>query len=346
MISKFEISNFKSINKLEISLKRFTLLTGVNSSGKSSVIQGLLLISQNLDSSYGLNGPLVTLGDYREIRNYNISSDKSTFSVFSGEQTLQLQISEACNGSFDNIPAELKNLLGFHHNHFHYLSCNRIGSQDIYPKNRTINVGVGTNGEYAIDYLSSHKTIPVPTDLIKYDSDYTLSAQVNYWLRYIVNANIRTEEVGGTDVIKASYSMVNGKFSRPYNVGSGISYLISIIVMCLSSEIDDIMVIENPEIHLHPLSQSRLCEFLYFIANANRQIIVETHSDHIFNALRVGIAQRTMEKENISINFLNLGSDNCTRNHQIEIGRYGAIENPIPNLFDQFQLDLDKMLGI
>ena len=84
MISKFEISNFKSINKLEISLKRFTLLTGVNSSGKSSVIQGLLLISQNLDSSYGLNGPLVTLGDYREIRNYNISSDKSTFSVFSG----------------------------------------------------------------------------------------------------------------------------------------------------------------------------------------------------------------------------------------------------------------------
>ena len=147
-------------------------------------------------------------------------------------------------------------------------------------------------------------------------------------------------------MIKASYSMVNGKFSRPYNVGSGISYLISIIVMCLSSEIDDIMVIENPEIHLHPLSQSRLCEFLYFIANANRQIIVETHSDHIFNALRVGIAQRTMEKENISINFLNLGSDNCTRNHQIEIGRYGAIENPIPNLFDQFQLDLDKMLGI
>ena len=70
MINKIYIEGYKSIHKLEIELKRFNLFAGTNSSGKSSCIQALLLLVQNLENRYGLNGPYVSVGDYREIKNF------------------------------------------------------------------------------------------------------------------------------------------------------------------------------------------------------------------------------------------------------------------------------------
>lgn len=59
----------------------------------------------------------------------------------------------------------------------------------------------------------------------------------------------------------------------------------------------------KPEIHLHPKAQSKLCEFLYFVSQSGRQLFIETHSDHIFNGLRVGVANGSMNQEDISVNF-------------------------------------------
>ena len=73
MIENIKISAFKSINQIEIEGSSLNFFTGTNSSGKSSILQSLLLLSQNLDDSYGLNGPMVSIGSYREARNYNIS---------------------------------------------------------------------------------------------------------------------------------------------------------------------------------------------------------------------------------------------------------------------------------
>lgn len=347
MIDKLKIKNLKSINKLEMYLRNFNIFTGTNSSGKSTTIQALLLIAQNLENGYGLNGPLVTIGEFREVKNYNVNDEKILISVYdsSEENEVELSISEDGISILKN-DEKLTNKLNFANNKFHYLSCNRIGIKDIFHRNRTLYDGVGINGEYAMDYLSKFKLEPVDTELIKDHSNYTLLAQVNWWLNYIVSATVRVESIIGTDAIKAEYGIVDGRYSRPQNVGSGISYLISILVMGLSSNKEDIIIIENPEIHLHPLSQSRLCEFLYFVSHGDRQVIIETHSDHFFNAIRAGIATNEMKKEDILIEFFKLGSDNCTREYDISIGKYGAVENPIPNLFDQFQLDMDKMLGI
>lgn len=74
--------------------------------------------------------------------------------------------------------------------------------------------------------------------------------------------------------------------------------------MCLGAESDSVIIIENPEIHLHPKAQSKLCEFLYFVSQSGRQLFIETHSDHIFNGLRVGVANGSMNQEDISVNFL------------------------------------------
>ena len=290
---------------------------------------------------------MVSVGEFREARNLNINRKEIKIDAESGKDRIGIEIYEGGDIYFSgNLDSMLAKNLCIRSNKLHYLSCNRIGSQDIYYKNRTVNRGIGINGEYAIDFLCENRDEPLEESLCREKNSYTLNAQVNCWLKYIIGANISVEAIVGTDAVKTRYSMTEGIMSRPQNVGSGISYLISIIVMCLGSKKEDILIIENPEIHLHPLSQSRLCEFLYFVTCSKRQIFIETHSDHIFNAVRVGIANGTMKREDIAVNFFRLGSDNCTRNYEIEIGKYGKVENPIPDMFDQFQLDLDRMLGV
>lgn len=347
MLEKIQIESLKSINKMELECKKLNLLTGTNSSGKSSTLQGLLLLVQNLESPYGLNGPLVSIGDFREARNYNVKSEMIKILVNSKNENLGIELLENKKSHIlGDRSSALALMLNYRNKRVHYLSCNRIGSQDIYAKNISVFEDIGINGEYAIDYLCKHKDEPLEDGMAYYKDNYTLLAQVNYWLQYIIGASIKPEEILGTDVVKVGYGLVDGIYSRPKNVGSGISYLVSIVIACLGSKKDDIIIIENPEIHLHPLSQSRVCEFLHFIAMSDRQIFVETHSDHIFDAVRVGISTGKMRKEDIAINFFKLGSDNCTRRYVIDIGKNGRIENPIPNLFDQFEVDLNKMLGL
>lgn len=347
MVKTIYVKGYKSIKELEVECSRLNLFIGTNSSGKSSLLQAILLVVQNLERSYGLNGPLVSSGGFRETRNYALKNDTIEIKLSNDGEQVDLDICEG--GKISLVYREggkLAQELNLINGRVHYLSCSRIGSQDVYHKNLSVSDMFGKNGEYAIDFLSEYKDEPLEKELIYYHESYTFSAQVNRWLEYIIGARIQTEEIIGTDVVKASYNMVENFYARPKNVGSGVSYLISILIVCLGSRKGDMIIIENPEIHLHPLSQSRICEFLYFVARSGRQIFVETHSDHLFDAIRVGFSQKTMEKEHVAINFFRLGSDSCTRNHVIDIGKNGRIENPMPNLFDQFEVDLNKMLGL
>ena len=96
MIDRLEIEGFKSISKLQLDLKQLNIFAGTNSSGKSSSIQALLLVVQNLDDEYGLNGPLVSVGEFREIRNYNINADYVAVNASEGEEMVSLRFSEDC----------------------------------------------------------------------------------------------------------------------------------------------------------------------------------------------------------------------------------------------------------
>ena len=133
---------------------------------------------------------------------------------------------------------------------------------------------------------------------------------------------------------------------RPENIGAGTSYLIAILVMCLSAPEQGVVIIENPEIHLHPSAQAKVCEFLYFIAARGRQIFVETHSDHIFNGFRAGLATGSMQEDLLNIQFVYLNEQHLTETVKVKIGKRGKIENQRKDLFDQFDLDLNRMIGL
>lgn len=344
MIDRLSVKGLKSIDELRLSFKNLNLLLGTNSSGKSTIIQSLLIVSQNIDEDNSdFNGSLVSLGDFREIRNFitnaksisidvNDSKGKHKWEFFEEEDSIENNTGKDCDFKFDEG--------------LYYLSASRIGYMDTYEKNIKKVYKYGLQGEYCFSYFIKNKN-KVLEDSILIDSiSKTLDYNVNYWFDYIINAKLVATDIQQTDRLKVQFSGSSGREVRTKNIGSGLSYLISIIIMCLSIEEGDTLIIENPEIHLHPKAQSKLIEFFIFISKSNRQLIIETHSDHIFNGIRVAIANGRLKNEEVSLNFLSLNEKNCTENREISIGKRGRIVNASKDLFDQFEIDLDRMLGI
>lgn len=350
MISDLYINNLKSIKSLSLSCSNLNVLVGTNSSGKSTILQALLLVAQNINyKNSGLNGKLVRLGNFDEAKcSYSRESEiEVRVKTPSIEYGIKFnRFAEDGNRIVEELNNREASFMSIDNRFFQYVSCNRIGPQNMYMKNMDINETMGTDSEYAISYLNRHSSDLIDLDLCKEKNDYTLLGQVNWWLKYIVDATISTEEIPRADAITVSYSYHELKNIRPTNIGSGISYLISILISCLSMPEDGIVIIENPEIHLHPRAQSRICEFLYFVSTVNRQIFIESHSDHIFNGFRVGISTKTMLRNIINIQFASLDSENTTYLTKVEIDDWGNVMNQKENLFDQFDTDLNKMLGI
>lgn len=359
MIDKLVITNFKCHDRTEINIKPFTLLVGTNSSGKSSTIQALLLAIQNSSvsaASSALNGHLVSVGYFYEARNI-VNNAKSFEIQLSGENGyLEFEFSpKQDDGKRENAKAvvvkendELYNYLDYANKNIHYLSAHRIGGQDLYNRNLDNYDIYGLNGEYAIDFLEHNQEMPLDDELIIDDSSKTLVRQVNHWLNYIFGHTVNTDAISGTDKVMANFpGPTPTTHVRPKNIGSGISYAIAIIIVCLSSKKGNLIIIENPEIHLHPRAQALLTEFFVLIANSGRKLIIETHSDHIFNGLRVRVKDKEISTENISINFFTLDKVKLLSRHtDVKLSAKGRITNSEDFLFDQFENDINALLDI
>ena len=105
------------------------------------------------------------------------------------------------------------------------------------------------------------------------------------------------------------------------------------------------VIIENPEIHLHPSAQADLIDFLAKVAGVNRQIIVETHSDHLFNGIRRLLHKNEIGLEDVSVyNFIRT-QQGLTEGKNIALSQQGGIRDYEPGMFEQFDKDLDEILS-
>ncbi|WP_320736074.1 AAA family ATPase [Enterobacter roggenkampii] len=88
------------------------------------------------------------------------------------------------------------------------------------------------------------------------------------------------------------------------DVGFGYSQLIPIILLCLLSEKNDLIILEQPEIHLHPSSAANLADlFLRFIQDG-RRVLIETHSSELISRLRLRVIESPELKDKITVSFV------------------------------------------
>lgn len=348
MIKNIVINNFKSLKDVNLELGQFNLLCGTNASGKSSLLQAILLMAQNAvqDSEIILNGELVNLGEFREIKNFDASIDfpVSITLADSDGKTASLVFSQddIINKAID-FPIMNRQL--------YYLAANRIGNADVFERASRKNI-FGMLGEYAISFLQDKKEENMPEHLV-YDKEqetaHVFVDEVNYWMNRITGSTLKVEGIQKTNKLVLSYTNNKNYQVRTSNTGSGLSYVVSIIILGLGVGIlskdtgeKPLVIIENPEIHLHPKAQSVLTEFLAWISDY-MQIIVETHSDHIFNGFRKMIKNQKLNTENARLFFFNL-DNTATLIKRIDISKNGKLLTMEKDLFDQFQIDLSELL--
>ncbi|MFP3088985.1 DUF3696 domain-containing protein [Treponema sp. TIM-1] len=195
-----------------------------------------------------------------------------------------------------------------------------IGPLRADPKKNSDNIslfgdmGVGYQGQYTADFYFTNKDKGVINlnqeylknnnldikmfmeDLDKYGSaafrkGFSLEEYISQWLEYIdVADDITVNEEGNLKVKQGEREMGLN------NVGVGVSQVLPIIVQCFAAEPGSTIIIEQPELHLHPKMQSRLADFFLVMSLTGIQLIIETHSEYIIDKLRLRIVQAPLDK--------------------------------------------------
>ena len=138
-------------------------------------------------------------------------------------------------------------------------------------------------------------------------------------------------------------------FHRPTHTGFGITQVLPIVVAALSARRNDLLLIENPEVHLHPAGQALMGEFLAEIADAGVQVILETHSDHVLNGVRRAVKNKTLPPDDVALHFFRPRQDAEREGlPQVQsplIDGEGNIDDWPEGFFDQFDKDMNYFAG-
>lgn len=237
-----------------------------------------------------------------------------------------------------------------------YLGPLRNAPGPFYDTNQYDDESVGLRGEFTAALLYKKKNMIISYNFpilfnkeqnIKFEErrDTLYNACIS-WLSYL---GVLTEiEVGDRGELGYNLQVKNvndKKLQGLSHVGVGVSQVLPIIVMLLLSEKNDILILEQPELHLHPKIQSRLCDLIIACSITERQCIIETHSEYIINRLRLRIAQ-SPDSKLIHSNFLYFVNkvQNYSVFEKVDINRFGAIPNWPEGFFDQTDKEIEKIL--
>ncbi|WP_346743731.1 DUF3696 domain-containing protein [uncultured Streptococcus sp.] len=308
-LNKIYLKNFKCYSEIEFDLDNLNVLTGVNSSGKSTLIQSLLLLRQSNDSreidrGLLLNSTLVDLGSAQDIRCLNgtdgISSVEISIEVGTERKSyccLDIE-PESDFLKIETSDVDLNNCNLFTDG-FNYISSDRIGPQKFYDKSYSIvknRRSVGQHGEFFAHMYQ----------LNKYENTIlgdTLENDLEKWLSEISPGfSISTLSDSTSQTINLSFVKERQNF-KSINVGFGLSYIAPVLTTLLMAKEGDLVIIESPEAHLHPKGQRKMGELLSEISSKGVQIITETHSDHIVNGVRLAVKNKKISRETVKFMY-------------------------------------------
>jgi predicted ATPase len=223
----------------------------------------------------------------------------------------------------------------------HYVSADRIGPRSFHnPKNFHGFLHVGASGENTVHLLYKMAQELVNEQLCLGEDAKTLITQTEAWLGRILSPlSLKVNPLRGNIL-----ELLIGDF-QPGNVGFGYSSILPIIVSGLIAKPGEKLIIENPEIHLHPKAQIELIQFLVAVANTGVQIFIESHSDHVLNGIRVAVKEAQISQNEVSIFFHDrFNAERDVRVTSIKLDKQGELSEYPENFFDEYSNQLFKLV--
>lgn len=365
MLTSVRIENFKCLKKQLIPLASLTLLTGFNAAGKSTAIQSLLLGGQMLrkgalSNGLPLNGDMVKLGtvgdvlcqfsDEREIRFEYTSEDQRGSIILDASERAKSYLKVSPKSSLeerDGLVAVLKDTV--------YIGGTRIGTQDVFPSPEDqdpVFADVGERGQFAPWWFNQYSE-DYDVDTAKAHPDehsLVMRRQFQAWANELFpGSEANTEHVERTSLVRLELRTgLQEQWKRPANIGYGLTYAFPILIAGLLAKKGQVLVIDSPEAHLHPRGQSRIGYFLGVIASSGVQVVVETHSDHVLNGIRLAVAKKTISHDEVMIHFFSPSIINSSPAPHIVsplVDHEGNLSEWPDGFFDQTDKDLAILSG-
>ena len=376
MITSLELRNFKSFKSGRVELSPLTLLVGLNGMGKSSLIQALLLLRQSYltgDLQAGrlaLDGEFASMGSAGDILFEDADDDYVRFVVesrhgdvgrvldlswFCDIESGEVSVSNGADVSSKSASGALSAELSLFSSKFCYVQAERIGPRKITDLSATrARAGdIGTRGEFVNHVLLVHG------DTVLDDGDPRLHPdaasrrlidQVNAWLHEISPGSyIDIEAIKSADSAVAGFKFdrqgdVQTRTFRATNVGFGLTYSLPVIVGLLLGRPDGILLIENPEAHVHPRGQTMLGRLASRACLLGLQILAETHSDHFMDGVRIEVRMGNVPPSMCGFVYFTR-SDGMTQTQQPVLEANGRLSFWPEGFFDQREQNLATIIS-
>jgi predicted ATPase len=396
VLTELRLDFFKCFRTLRLKLAPFTLLTGANASGKSTVVQALTLLHQSaIDTNWSgqllLDGSILSLGTLGDVvdkvngrRGFSIglsapdfhcdwnfesgasldgevrSADREDIAVPLAKLSLRTGGQELFSAAdhqgslLPPHPSPLRGALARLIERITYVSAERMGPRETYPLfDPSRHDTVGPRGERAPGKLYWYENDAVLEPMrFAGESAPTLYKQTQAWLSdFFPGASFDVQRVLRANLVTLGIrTSTDTDHHRPQHVGFGLTHVLPILVACLHAREEDLILIENPEVHLHPLGQMKMGMFLARVAAAGVQMIVETHSDHVLNGLRRAVKTKILSPERAALYFFQPRSLAEKRGEAQVISprldREGNIDHWPDGFFDQFDKDMGYFAGL
>ena len=371
MLTNIKLENFKCFEVLDMPCAPLTLLCGLNGMGKSSVFQALLALRQSVEAAwFTVPEELVLAGGHADL-----GTGADVLFEDAQHETIRIEVSDEAIGnpyglSFEYV-ARANQLLTDRKSETYqrgpdkgwdeappvggylvYVDAERVGPRKLYPLLETAGRrgDIGERGELSLAHLNARQGFVFPKDDPRGAPKQSrkLLAVLEYWLSGVSpGVHLHLETITDADALltRFSFDRKGDVETRPYratNVGFGLSYTLPVLIALLSPP-GTLCLIENPEAHLHPQGQTKVAELAALAAISGVQVIVETHSDHFMDGIRIAVHDGVITPDHVAFHYFDrVGGKSMVSTPKVYPD--GRLSEWPPGFFDQHDKNLVKLL--
>lgn len=226
--------------------------------------------------------------------------------------------------------ADLETLYEKALDNIYYLGPLRHPPERDYLWARSRPTDVGTSGEKTIDAILSATEANETRNVKPKGRHMPFQEMIAHWLRAMgMIDSFRVEEIADGSNLWRAYVRTRPGASEVQltDVGFGVSQVLPVITLLQYVPEGSTVVLEQPEIHLHPLAQAALADVIIQAATHRRvQVILESHSEHLLLRLQRRIAEQAVSADDIKLYFCDAPRGVSTLT-PLELDLFGNIRN-------------------